>query len=149
MVEAAPQARPEDHLGGIFCSSFVCEYHLSYQCSATLPAQWCFPFFGSSGFYRFGRDFGAAIWTFLVNFGTTIVFFGMRVCRSPFLKILGSECGCLGLQNQAFGVGGIAKTSFSHMLGLCRFWCHFYMVFDGFGTNLNDFWWLGGRLGTL
>ena len=22
----------------------------TYQCSATLPAQWCFPFFGSSGF---------------------------------------------------------------------------------------------------
>ena len=28
MVEAAPQARPEDHLGGIVCSSFVAEYHL-------------------------------------------------------------------------------------------------------------------------
>ena len=28
VVEAAPQARPEDHLGGIFCSSFVAEYHL-------------------------------------------------------------------------------------------------------------------------
>ena len=28
VVEAAPQARPEDHLGGIFCSSFVAEYYL-------------------------------------------------------------------------------------------------------------------------
>ena len=28
MVEAAPQARPEDHLGGIFRSSFAAEYHL-------------------------------------------------------------------------------------------------------------------------
>ena len=28
VVEAAPQARPEDHLGGIFRSSFVAEYHL-------------------------------------------------------------------------------------------------------------------------
>ena len=28
VVAAAPQARPEDHLGGIFCSSFVAEYHL-------------------------------------------------------------------------------------------------------------------------
>ena len=28
MVEAAPQARPEDHLGGIFRFSFVAEYHL-------------------------------------------------------------------------------------------------------------------------
>ena len=97
-------------------------------------------------FYRFWKDFGAAIWTFLANFSTTVVFFGMRVCRSRFLKILGSEYGCLGLQNQAFGVEGIAKTSFSHMLGLCRFWCHFYMVFDGFGTNFDDFWWPGARL---
>ena len=85
----------------------------------------------------------------LANFGTTIVFFGMRVCRSRFLKILGFESGCLRLQNQAFGVEGIAKTSFSHMSGLCRFWCHFYMVFYGFGTNCDDFWWLGGRLEIL
>ena len=70
----------------------------------------------------------------------------MRVCRLHFLKILGSESGCLGLQNQAFGVGGIAKNSFSHMLELCRFGSHFFIVFDGFGTNFDDFWWLGGRL---
>ena len=30
------------------------------------------------------KDFGAAIWTFLANFGTTIVFFGMRVCSHVF-----------------------------------------------------------------
>ena len=76
------------------------------------------------------------------------MFFGMRVCRSRFLKILGSESGCLGLQNQAFDVEGITKSSFSHMSELCRFWCHFYMVFDGFGTNFDDFWWLGGMLET-
>ena len=28
MVEAAPQARPEDRLGDIFCSPFVAEYHV-------------------------------------------------------------------------------------------------------------------------
>ena len=28
MVETAPQARPEDHFGGIICVSFVAEYHL-------------------------------------------------------------------------------------------------------------------------
>ena len=63
-------------------------------------------------FYRFWKDFGAAIWTFLANFGTTIVFFGMRVCRSRFLKILGSESGCLGFENQAFGKESIAKINF-------------------------------------
>ena len=51
VVEAAPQARPEDHLGGIFCSSFVAEYHLGL----TSALQHCqhngaFRFFGSSGF---------------------------------------------------------------------------------------------------
>ena len=76
------------------------------------------------------------------------MFLGMRVCRSRYLMISVSESGCLGLQNQAFFVESVAKTSFSHMLGLCRFWCHFYMVFDGFGTNFDDFWWLGGRLET-
>ena len=96
----------------------------------------------------FRGDFGAAIWEFLANFGTTVVFFGMRACWSRFLEILGSESGCLGLQNQAFGVEGIAKTNFSHMSGLCRFWWYFYMVFDGFGTNFDDFWWLGGMLET-
>ena len=70
----------------------------------------------------------------------------MRVCRSRFSKISGSEFGCLGLQNQEFGVGSIAKTSFSHMLGLCRFCYDFNMVFDAFGTNFGDFWWLGDRL---
>ena len=70
-------------------------------------------------------------------------------CRYRFFKILGSESGCLGLQNHAFGIRGIAKNSFSHMLGLCRFWCHFYMVFDGAGTNFDDFWWLGGMIEIL
>ena len=69
-------------------------------------------------FYRFWKDFGAAIWTFLANFGTTIVFFGMPVCRSRFLKILGSESGCLGLQNQAFGVGGVAKSQLFTFVGI-------------------------------
>ena len=74
------------------------------------------------------------------------MFLCMRACRSSFLKILGSESGCLGLQNKTFGVEGLVKTSFSHMSGLCRFWWYFYMVFDGFGTNFDDFWSLGDRL---
>ena len=74
--------------------------------------------------------------------------FWPTLAQQLFLKILGSGYGRLGLQNQVFGVEGIAKTSFSHMSGLCRFWCHFYMVFDGSGTNFDDFWWPGGRLET-
>ena len=139
MVEAAPQARPEDNLGGIDRSSFVAEYNLGL----TSALQHC----QHNGAFRFlAAQVSGPPFQFLANFGTQIVFFGMRVCRSRFLKILGSESGCLGLQNQAFGVGGISKNSFSHMLGLCRFWHHFYMVFYGFGTNFDDFWWLGDRL---
>ena len=37
------------------------------------------------GFLSIRGDFGTAIWEFLANFGTQIVFFGMRVCRSRFL----------------------------------------------------------------
>ena len=47
------------------------------------------------------------------------VFFVMRVYRSRFLMISGSGSGYLGLQNQAFGKRGVAKTSFSHMLAFC------------------------------
>jgi hypothetical protein len=43
-------------------------------------------------------------------------------------------------------MGSIAKSSFSHMLGLCRFCAYFDMVFDGFGTNFGDFWCVGGML---
>ena len=32
------------------------------------------------------------------------------------------------------------------MLGLYWFQYHFYLVFDGFGINFDDFWWLGDRL---
>ena len=55
MVEAAPQARPEDHLGSIFCSSFVAEYQLGL----TSALQYCqqngaFRFLAAQVFYDFG-----------------------------------------------------------------------------------------------
>ena len=68
------------------------------------------------------------------------------VSWSLFVLIFGSKFGRSGLLKPCFRMEGIAKNSFSHMSGLCRFWCHFYMVFDGFGTNFDDFWWLGDRL---
>ena len=42
--------------------------------------------------------------------------FGTLVFMFLFLMIFGSESGCLGLENQAFGIGSIAKISF------CRSW---------------------------
>ena len=42
--------------------------------------------------------------------------FFISISRLLFLMILGSESRCLGLENQAFGKGGIAKINF------CRTW---------------------------
>ena len=86
------------------------------------------------------------------NFETRIVFFGMRVCRSRFLKILGSESGSLGLQNQAFGQKtafhirwdyvdfGVIFTWFSMALG------PILVTFGGLGAGLkhHDFRWFSG-----
>ena len=44
--------------------------------------------------------------------------------------IVGSEFGCLGLKNQAFGKGGIEKISFAET-GFLRIP----------GSNVNDFGW--------
>ena len=68
------------------------------------------------GFYRFLVDLGdpfkeifGFIWIGKHNFVISI-------SRLLFLMIFGSESGCLGLKNQAFGKGSIAKISF------CRNW---------------------------
>ena len=64
------------------------------------------------GFYRFVVDLGdlfkeifGYIWTEKHDF---LIF----ISRSLFLMILGSESGCLGSENQAFGKEGIAKINF-------------------------------------
>ena len=66
VVEAAPQARPEDHLGGIFCSSFVAEYHLGL----TSALQHCqhngaFRFLAAQVFIDFGVILGHKFDSFL------------------------------------------------------------------------------------
>ena len=64
------------------------------------------------GLYRFLSDLGdpfkevsGYIWT-----GKHDLF--ISISRLLFLMIFGSESGCLGLENQAFGKGGIAKIKF-------------------------------------
>ena len=81
---------------------------------------------------------------FLANFGTTIVFFGMRVYRSSFLKILGYESGCLGLQNQAFGVECILQKSAFH---ICRDYVDFGVIFTWFAMVLGPILMTFGGLG--
>ena len=70
----------------------------------------------------FGRTSGPPFGRFWITLAQQLSFFDMRVYRSRFLKILAFESRCLRLQNQVFGVEGIAKISFSHMSGLCRCW---------------------------
>ena len=67
------------------------------------------------------------------------------------LMILGSESGRLGLQKQAFGVKGVAKTIFSQMLEFCWILGPILMCFGDLGTTFYDFgcdwecdWGLGG-----
>ena len=66
VVEAGPQARPEDHLRGIFCSSFVAEYHLGL----TSALQHCqhngaFRFLAAQVFIDFGFFSGPYFGSFL------------------------------------------------------------------------------------
>ena len=68
------------------------------------------------GFYRFLFDLGdpfAEIFGYIWSEKHDLF---ISISRLFFLMIFGSESGCLGLENQAFGKGGIAKTSF------CRNW---------------------------
>ena len=53
--------------------------------------------------------------------------------------ISGSESGRLGLQKQAFGVEGVAKTIFSQMLEFCWILGPILMCFGDLGRTLYDF----------
>ena len=68
------------------------------------------------GFYRFLVDLGDPFMKIFWYIWTGKHDFSISLSRLLFLMIFGFESGCLGLENQAFGKGGIAKTSF------CRNW---------------------------
>ena len=79
------------------------------------------------------------------------MFFVMRVHRSRFLMISGSASGCLGLQNQTFGVRSVAKKQLLTYddVGILLISVSFFlMFFDRFGTSFDDFWCLGNKLET-
>ena len=124
VVEAAPQARPEDHLGGIFCSSFVAEYHLGL----TSALQHCqhngaFRFLAAQVFSIFGAPFWKFFELWWVKFGV----FLELVSRSLFASIFYWNYWQLELWKQGFRVEGIAKTMFSQKLcfgdSRADFWC--------------------------
>ena len=63
------------------------------------------------GFYRFSVDLGDPFGRlFLYLWSNKIIF--ISISRLLFLMFFGSESGCLGLENQVFGQGGIAKLNF-------------------------------------
>ena len=68
------------------------------------------------GFYRFFVDLGDPFREIFGYIWTGKHDFFISISRLLFLMIFGSESGCLGLENQAFGKGGIAKINF------CRNW---------------------------
>ena len=68
------------------------------------------------GFYQFLVDLGDPFMKIFGYIWTGKHDFFISISRFLFPMIFGFESGCLGLENQAFGKGGIAKTSF------CRNW---------------------------
>ena len=68
------------------------------------------------GLYRFLVDLGNPFREFFGYIWIGKHDFFIFISRLLSLMIFGSESGCLGLENQAFGKGGIAKINF------CRNW---------------------------
>ena len=68
------------------------------------------------GFYRFFVDLGEPFKEIFGYIWTGKHDFFISISRLLIPMIFGSESGCLGLGNQAFAKGGIAKNSF------CRNW---------------------------
>ena len=81
-------------------------------------------------FFRFLVDLGDPFKEIFRYMWTEKHGFFISISRLLFLMIFGSEFGCLGLETQAFGKGGIAKISF------CRNW-----IYHDSRDNFYDFWW--------
>ena len=110
VVEAAPQARPEDHLGGIFCSSFVAEYHLGL----TSSPQHCqhngaFRFLPAQVFNDFGLILGPHFESFLNSDGLNSEFF-WRLFPGHFLHRFLVELLTVGALKTRFSYGRYCKN---------------------------------------
>ena len=103
VVEAAPQARPEDHLGGIVCFSFVAEFHLGL----TSALQHCqhngaSRFLAAQVFSDFGLILGPHFERFLSSDGLNSVFF-WRLFPGLFLhRFFGGIIGFWSSWNKVF-----------------------------------------------
>ena len=98
------------------------------------------------GFYRFFVDLGDPFWELFAYFWTKKIFCHIYF-QVAFLMIFGFKFGCLGLQKQGFGSGGIAKINFRRnwisydsRVEFSWFWPGLgpiYMIFDALETFLK------------
>ena len=99
------------------------------------------------GFYQFLVDLGDPFREIFGSIWTEKHDFFIFISRLLFLMIFGSESGCLGLENQAFGKGGIAKINFyrnwisnDSRVDFSGFWVALrpiFMIFVGLETGLK------------
>ena len=102
-------------------------------------------------FNRFLVHLGTPFREFFGYLGQKKVYYFMLASRLLFLMILGSESGCLGWEDQVFGIGCIAKINFrstwiSHdpRVQFSWFWVALGVIFMTFaaletGLKFNDF----------
>ena len=63
-----------------------------------------------------------------------------------FFKDFGGRIWTSGAPESSIWCGRYCKKQFFIYVGILTILVIFYMVFNGFGTNFDDFWWLGDRL---
>ena len=137
MVEAAPQARPEDHLGGIFRSSFAAEYHLGL----TSALQHCqhngaFRFLAAQVSIDFGRISGPPFGCVWPTLAQQLCFLACGFTGHVFERFRGLNLSVLDSRIKYLVWKVLQKPGFH----ICRDY--------GSGTNFDDFWWPGGMLET-
>ena len=146
MVEAAPQARPEDHLGGIFRSSFAAEYHLGL----TSALQHCqhngaFRFLAAQVSSDFGLILGPHFDSFLGLDGLNFMFV-LGLFPGHFLHRFSSGIiDSWSSQNKVFVRKVLQKNCFRKN----RFLLIRGLIFNVFGSpgdDFSDFFCLGNRL---
>ena len=94
-------------------------------------------------FHRFGRAFGAAIWTFLVNFGTTIFFLACVLAGHVFQRFWGVNLDVWGSRIKHLVWKVLQKPAFH----ICRDYVDFGVIFTWFSMALGPFLMTFGGLG--
>ena len=91
------------------------------------------------GFYRFLFDLGGPLTEISGYIWSEKHDLFISISRLFFLMVFAFESGCLGLKNQAFCKGGIAKVNFRSNWVSHDSRIHFVTILGGLGTNFPDF----------